>query len=84
MTRADKLMETMIMTITIPHRFKTLASSFAVTALAALALAACSTSPTGSTVVMTRPAPPAPDCKAWVGTDRDAEITGYLLPKKTG
>jgi pimeloyl-ACP methyl ester carboxylesterase len=66
------------------HRFKTFASSFTLTAVAVLAIAACSTSPTGSTVAMTRPAPPAPDCKAWVGTDRDAEITGYLLPRKSG
>ncbi|MDB5829620.1 MAG: hypothetical protein JWQ73_3840, partial [Variovorax sp.] len=40
--------------------------------LAAFTLAAC-TSPGTSPNRIARAAPPPPDCKAWVGTDRDAE-----------
>lgn len=44
-------------------------------------LAACST--------LTAPAPlarnnPPTDCKAWVGTDRNTELPGYLLPQPGG
>ncbi|WP_422823466.1 alpha/beta fold hydrolase [Variovorax rhizosphaerae] len=50
-------------------------------ALAIAALAACSS--TGMPRI-TRAAPPPTDCKAWVGTDRDAEIPGYQLPQSSG
>ena len=52
-------------------------------AFAALTLAACSLPGTAPPRV-SRAAPPPTDCKAWVGTDRDAEIPGYLLPKSGG
>ena len=55
----------------------------AATALAALALASCALSG-GNPNRVARAAPPPPDCKAWVGTDRDAAIPGYKLPKASG
>nr|WP_256354144.1 lysophospholipase [Variovorax sp. dw_308] len=33
---------------------------------------------------VSRMSPPPTDCRAWVGTDRDAEIPGYLLPQASG
>ena len=46
-----------------------------------LALAACSAPPISGSVA--RVAPPT-DCKAWVGTDRNTELPGYLLPQPGG
>ena len=52
-----------------------------VTLIAVAGLLACSSTP---------PAPPAAratpptDCKAWVGTDRNAELPGYRLPQAGG
>lgn len=51
----------------------------ALAASAFLALAACSQLP--SSPVAQRPPPPPTDCKAWVGSDRNAELPGYLLPQ---
>ncbi len=31
-----------------------------------------------------RPPAPATDCKAWVGTDRNKELPGYIIPKPSG
>jgi len=47
---------------------------------AALALAACSTQPVAPTLVRTAP---ATDCKALVGTDRNAELPGYLIKQES-
>ena len=55
----------------------------AATALASLMLAACTT-PTTAPQRITRAAPPPTDCKAWVGTDRNQELPGYLLPQAGG
>ena len=55
----------------------------AVMALAIAAIAACS-SVSNDPQRVTRAAPPPTDCKAWVGTDRDAEIPGYQLPQASG
>jgi pimeloyl-ACP methyl ester carboxylesterase len=51
-------------------------------AAGALALAACGTPP-ASQQPLARAVPPT-DCKAWVGTDRNAELPGYLLPQASG
>jgi pimeloyl-ACP methyl ester carboxylesterase len=48
----------------------------------ALALAACSTPPASQQPVAR--VVPATDCTAWVGTDRSAELPGYLLPQANG
>jgi len=50
-------------------------------AAGALGLAACGTVPSSRPVA--RVMPPT-DCKAWVGTDRNAELPGYLLPQANG
>lgn len=47
----------------------------------AIAVSSCSTLPSSQPVA--RAMPPT-DCKAWVGTDRNAEIPGYLLPQPGG
>ncbi len=46
-----------------------------------VAMAACATSPTAPPVA--RALPPT-DCMAWVGTDRNRELSGYLLPQPNG
>jgi len=46
-----------------------------------IALAACTTSPITSQVA--RVSPPT-DCRAWVGSDRNSELPGYLLPQPDG
>lgn len=52
---------------------------------ACIALAACTTAPTSSTSSppVARAVPPT-DCKAWVGTDRNAELPGYTLRQADG
>ncbi|QHI99905.1 hypothetical protein GT347_19115 [Xylophilus rhododendri] len=50
---------------------------------AALSLAGCA-APAGSPAPIARATPPAPDCRAWVGTDRNQEMSGYLLPRQGG
>ena len=49
---------------------------------ACIALAACTTAPNSSTPVA-RVVPPT-NCKAWVGTDRNAELPGYTLRQADG
>lgn len=49
--------------------------------VAALALAACATLPSSTTDDRVAP---ATDCKAWVGTDRNAELPGYLIRQTSG
>jgi hypothetical protein len=44
-------------------------------------LASCSVAPPAQPTV--RAMPPT-DCKAWVGTDRNVELPGYLLPQQGG
>ena len=44
-------------------------------------LAACTTM--SSSTPVARVTPPT-DCRAWVGTDRNAELPGYLLPQSNG
>jgi len=46
-----------------------------------VALAACATSQAAPPV--TRAVPPS-DCMAWVGTDRNRDLAGYLLPQPNG
>jgi hypothetical protein len=48
---------------------------------ACIALAACTSLPSPTPV--TRITPPT-DCKAWVGTDRNAELPGYTLQQANG
>ena len=59
----------------------------ALAVVGALALTACSSLPSSSsspaTPAVTRATPPT-DCKAWVGTDRNTELPGYLLPQPDG
>ena len=50
---------------------------------AAAVIAACSTPPAPTTTIVTRAVPPT-DCKAWVGVDRNVELSGYLLPQASG
>jgi len=52
-------------------------------ALVGAALAACSTLPPPRSQPVARMTPPT-DCKAWVSTDRNAELPGYLLPQANG
>jgi hypothetical protein len=52
-------------------------------ALVSAMLAACSTRPVPQSQLAARAMPPT-DCKAWVGTDRNAELPGYLLPQVDG
>lgn len=47
-----------------------------------LIAAGCTTSGGGPRTA--RAAPPATDCRAWVGTDRNQEMAGYLLPQASG
>src|SRR5436305_42425 len=48
--------------------------------IAAMAAATCScTMPVHDSARATRADPPPTECKAWVGTDRDAELQGYLV-----
>src|SRR5205823_2092022 len=48
--------------------------------IAAMAAATCScTMPVHDSARATRADPPPTECKAWVGTDRDAELPGYLV-----
>jgi hypothetical protein len=49
--------------------------------IAALALVSCGALPKSTGLI--REVPPT-DCKAWVGTDRDSELPGYLLPQTSG
>jgi hypothetical protein len=49
---------------------------------ACISLAACAVSAPQKIAV--RPAAAPTDCRAWVGTDRDAEFPGYWLPAKSG
>ena len=51
--------------------------------LAAVALAACAAMPAPEPQTVARAMPPT-DCKAWVGTDRNVELPGYLLPQANG
>jgi len=50
-------------------------------AAASILLNACSTPP--SSQPFARITPPT-DCRAWVGTDRNTELPGYLLPQPNG
>jgi hypothetical protein len=49
--------------------------------LATVILAGCAAAPAPQQA--SRAIPPT-DCKAWVGTDRNAELPGYLLPQPSG
>ena len=57
-------------------------SGMAIASVAALAVLAASSPPSLSSSLK-RETPPA-DCTAWVGTDRNAELPGYLLPQPNG
>jgi hypothetical protein len=59
---------------------KTIAQTLLATA-GALALVACGTLPGSPPVARGMH---ATDCKAWVGTDRNVELPGYLLPQADG
>src|SRR5262245_29593690 len=50
-------------------------------AVACATLAACSTTPSATPVA--RVVPPT-DCRAWVGTDRNSELPGYMIPQVNG
>lgn len=58
-------------------------STVALVAAAALALAGCA-SQDRPAARAARAAQPAPDCRAWVGADRNQQMAGYLLPKAGG
>jgi hypothetical protein len=53
-------------------------------ALVGMALAACSTFPSPPPSQPVARVTPPTDCKAWVGTDRNTELPGYLLPQANG
>jgi hypothetical protein len=55
-----------------------------VAALAAIVLAGCAMSGCGAPRPQARAAPPATDCTAHVGTDRNAELPGYLTREAGG
>ena len=71
----------MTATLTLPARLRprSVASALAVAALA-LQLAACGGPSEAQRQAAVTTAPPT-DCTAWVGTDRNAMMGGYLLPK---
>ena len=62
------------------NRYVTMLHSL-VAAGAAFALVSCGGM--SKNTIPIRTVPPT-DCKAWVGTDRDAELPGYLLPQANG
>ena len=57
--------------------------SLIVGSLTCAALTACSTIPATSLPPVARATPPT-DCKAWVGTNRNTELPGYLLLQADG
>ncbi|SEL56196.1 hypothetical protein SAMN05518845_108267 [Variovorax sp. YR750] len=58
----------------------TVASGLAA-AILVLQLGACSSGPTEAQREAAASTPPPTDCTAWVGTDRNAMMGGYLLPR---
>ena len=73
--------------VTATHRVRRGASA-ALAALAAILLGGCTPMPPApratTSSALARPLPPPTDCRAWVGTDRDQELPGYLLPQTGG